>query len=200
MTRQLKFFLALSSPWTYLATPRIRTLVADHGLDLQLRPFDIFAVFQRNGIKLLGDRPAPVQKNRLNELRRWRAHLGMDLTLEPRYFPVDPTLSGKMLAAATGEPGDAPEFAWRVMRACWAEERNIAAPEILTEIASECGFDGDALLQSAQGGSVDQTFASNTEEAIEHDVFGAPTFVYGDEVFWGQDRIEFLRRTVEAST
>ena len=108
MAGPIEFFLALTSPWTYLATPRVRALASERGLELRLRPFDIFTVFQRNGIKAVGDRPVAVQQNRLNELRRWRAHLGMDLNLHPKHFPVNPTLSGKMLIAALDGPGDAP--------------------------------------------------------------------------------------------
>lgn len=199
MARPIDFFLALTSPWTYLATPRVRALAAEHDLELRLRPFDIFTVFQRNGIKALGDRPVAVRQNRLNELRRWRAHLGMDLNLEPRHFPVDPTLSGKMLIAALDGPGDACEFAFRMMRACWAEERDISDEATLTAVAGGCGFDGEALLAAVKGGGADRTLAQNTEDAIAANVFGAPTFLFDGELYWGQDRIEFLRRAAEAA-
>ncbi len=199
MNASIQFFLALTSPWSYLATPRVRELAAAHQLELRLRPFDIFAVFQRNGTKAVGDRPEPVQRNRLNELRRWRAHLGMDLNLEPRHFPVDPTLSGKMLAAALERSGDAMEFAWKVMRACWAEERDISDPATLMAIADDCGFEGAALRAVVEEGHADAALTRNTEEAIASHVFGAPTFLFGGELYWGQDRIEFLRRAVEAA-
>ena len=199
MARPIEFFLALTSPWTYLATPRVRALATEYNLELRFRPFDIFSVFQRNGIKAVGDRPAAVQQNRLNELRRWRAHLGMDLNLQPKHFPVDPTMSGKMLIAALDGPGDAPEFAFRVMRACWAEERDISDEATLTAIAGGCGFDGEALLAAVKGGGAEETLAQNTEDAITANVFGAPTFLFEGELYWGQDRIEFLHRAAEAA-
>ncbi|MCY4429328.1 MAG: 2-hydroxychromene-2-carboxylate isomerase [Rhodospirillales bacterium] len=199
MARPIEFFLALTSPWTYLATPRVRALATEYNLELRFRPFDIFSVFQRNGIKAVGDRPAAVQQNRLNELRRWRAHLGMDLNLQPKHFPVDPTMSGKMLIAALDGPGDAPEFAFRVMRACWAEERDISDEATLTAVAGGCGFDGEALLAAVKGGGAEETLAQNTEDAITANVFGAPTFLFEGELYWGQDRIEFLRRAAEAA-
>ncbi len=199
MAGSIEFFLALTSPWTYLATPRVRDLATEHDLDLRLRPFDIFAVFRRNGTKAVGDRPVPVQRNRLNELRRWSTHLGLDLNPQPRHFPVDPTLSGKMLLSALDGPGDAAEFAWRVMRACWAEERDISDRETLAAIAADCGLDGAALLAAVEGGHADAAFAKNTEDAIVADVFGAPTFLFAGELYWGQDRIEFLRRAVEGT-
>lgn len=199
MAGPIEFFLALTSPWTYLATPRVRALASERGLELRLRPFDIFTVFQRNGIKAVGDRPVAVQQNRLNELRRWRAHLGMDLNLHPKHFPVNPTLSGKMLIAALDGPGDAPEFAFRMMRACWAEERDISDEATLAAIAGDCGFDGGALAAAVREGGADPALARNTEDAIAANVFGAPTFLFGGELYWGQDRIEFLRRAAEAA-
>ncbi len=199
MARPIQFFLALTSPWTYLATPRVRALAAEHRVPLQFRPYDILSVFQRNGIKAVGDRPVPVQQNRLNELRRWRAHLGIELNLQPKHFPVNPTLSSKMLVSALAGPGDAPEFAWRVMRACWAEERDISDEATLSAIAADCGFDGAELLAAVQRGDADSGFAKNTEDAIAGNVFGAPTFLFDGELYWGQDRIEFLRRAVEAA-
>jgi len=199
MARPIQFFLALTSPWTYLATPRVRALAAEHRVPLRFRPYDILSVFQQNGIKAVGDRPVPVQQNRLNELRRWRAHLGIELNLQPKHFPVNPTLSGKMLVSALAGPGDAPEFAWRVMRACWAEERDISDEATLSAIAADCGFDGAELLAAVQRGDADSGFAKNTEDAIAGNVFGAPTFLFDGELYWGQDRIEFLRRAVEAA-
>ena len=86
MTRTLDYFLALSSPWTYLAGPRLRALVERRDLAIAFRPFDIMSVFQRNGTKPVGQRPAPVQANRLRELARWRAHLDMPLNLHPAYY------------------------------------------------------------------------------------------------------------------
>ena len=140
-----------------------------------------------------------MQQNRLNELRRWRAYLGLELNLQPKHFPVNPTLSGKMLVSALAGPGDAPEFAWRVMRACWAEERDISDEATLSAIAADCGFDGAELLAAVQRGDADPGFAKNTEDAIAANVFGAPTFLFDGELYWGQDRIEFLRRAVEAA-
>lgn len=198
MARPLEFYLALTSPWTYLATPRVREIVEKHGLDLHLRPFDIFSVFKRNGTKPVGERPKPVQKNRLNELRRWSAHLDMPLTLQPKHFPVDPTPAGRMLIAAGDGAGKPLDLAFAVMRACWAEERDISDGATLEAIADSCGLDGAALREKADGDEVGTRFQKNTDDAIANDVFGAPTFLFEGERYWGQDRIDFIRRAAEA--
>lgn len=198
MARSLEFYLAPTSPWSYLATPRVREIVETHGLDLHLRPYDIFSVFQRNGTRPVGERPKPVQKNRLNELRRWSAYLDMPLNLQPKHFPVDPNPSGRMLAAVGGDAGKALDFAFAVMRACWAEERDISDEATLEAIADSCGLEGAALREAAAGDEVGARFQKNTENAIANDVFGAPTFLFEGELYWGQDRVDFLRRAVEA--
>ena len=69
----------------------------------------------------------------------------------------------------------------------------------LTAIAGGCGFDGEALLAAVKGGGAEETLAQNTEDAITANVFGAPTFLFEGELYWGQDRIEFLRRAAEAA-
>ena len=201
MSRTVDYFLALSSPWTYLAGPRFRELAQRHGLAVAYRPYDIMSVFKRNGTKAVGERPKPVQANRLRELARWRAFLDMPLNLRPAHFPVDPTLAGKALIAAQQAGADrdrAMAFADGCMTACWAEERNIADGETVAAIADGCGLDGKALVAAAGGGDAQAAFEENTREAIARDVFGSPTWIAGEEFFWGQDRLDFLARHLDA--
>ena len=200
MAERIDFYLALSSPWTYLSLPRLRALAERTGAEVVFRPYDIMGVFQRNGIKPVGQRPKPVQANRLRELTRWRDFLGMPLTLHPAHFPVDPTLAGKILIAA--QETDAPrakvmDLAFAYLRACWAEERDLADEATLAAIADEQGFDGTALLEAAKRGDSDAAFTRNTEDAVAADVFGSPTWICRGELFWGQDRLEFLARHIE---
>ncbi len=200
MSRHLDFFFAHTSPWTYFATPRVREIVEDQGLDLHLRPYNIFSVFKKNGTKAVGDRPLPVQKNRLNELRRWSEHLQMPVNVHPKHFPVDPTPSAKMLLAVGDGVGAPLDFAWAAMRGCWAEERDISNPDTLIEIANECGLDGPALLKTSEGSEIAERLEKNTQDALENDVFGAPTFLFEGELYWGQDRVKFLRKAAEGSS
>ena len=202
MRHPIDYFLALSSPWTYLAGPRLKALVERHDAALTFKPYDIMSVFARNGTKPVGQRPAPVQANRLRELARWREFLDMPLNLHPAFFPVDPTLAGKALIAAqlAGAGRDrAVAFADGCLAACWTEERDIADPATVAAIADACGLDGKALVAGADGAAAEAEFARNTEEAIARDVFGSPTWTVGAELFWGQDRLDFLARHLEAA-
>ncbi len=199
MAKSIDYYLALSSPWTYLAAPRFKDLVAKHSLTVNWKPFNIMHVFGLNGTKPVGQRPKPVQANRLNELRRWHQHLGMPLTLHPKFFPVDPTTAGHMLIAATQEgKGDVMALATGYLTAVWAEERNIADDATLIAVAEAAGFDGAALLEASKSQAAADIFARNTDDAIAANVFGSPIWVYNGELFWGQDRLEFVDRAIEA--
>ena len=202
MAGSVDYFLALSSPWTYLAGPRFRALVERRDLAVAYKPYDIMSVFRRNGTKPVGERPKPVQANRRRELARWRAFLDMPLTLHPAFFPVDPTRAGKALIAAQrggADRGQAIAFADGCLAACWTEERDIADPATLAVVADACGLDGRAVVAESESPATQAAFDENTREAIEKDVFGSPTWIAGGELFWGQDRIDFLARHVEAA-
>lgn len=201
MTRSIDYFLALSSPWTYLAGPRFKDLAARNNLRVTYKPYNIMHVFQLNGTKPVGQRPKPVQSNRLRELGRWRDYLDLPLNLHPAHFPVDPTRAGRVLIAAqlAGTDQDkAIALADGYLRACWVEERDLGDDATLVAVANEQGLDGEALLKASDGDDVSAVYEANTEEAIEKEVFGSPTWVCDGEVFWGQDRLDFLTRFVES--
>jgi 2-hydroxychromene-2-carboxylate isomerase len=200
MSGSVDYYLALSSPWTYLAGPRFKDLVAHNGLTMTYKPYNIMHVFGLNGTKPVGQRPKPVQSNRLRELGRWHEYLGMDLTLHPAHFPVDPTRAGHMLIAAQLQGADQDAtiaLADGFLSACWREERDLGDEATLVAIADEHEFDGTALLAAGDGDEARAVFEKNTADAIALEVFGSPTWVCDGEVFWGQDRLDFLTRFVE---
>lgn len=200
MAERIEYYLALSSPWTYLAGPRFAALVERNGLEATFKPYDVMRVFQRNGTKPVGQRPKPVQANRLRELARWRDFLDMPLNLHPAHFPVDPTLAGRILIAAQ-EDGAAQDktiaLSFAFLRACWAAERDLADEKTLLAITDSVGLGGESLLAAAKSDAAAAVFESNTEDAIANDVFGSPTWMVKGELFWGQDRLDFITRLVE---
>jgi 2-hydroxychromene-2-carboxylate isomerase len=201
MSRSIDYYLALSSPWTYLAGPRFKDLVTRNGLAVTYKPCNIMQVFALNGTKPVGQRPKPVQSNRLRELGRWHKHLGMELNLHPAHFPVDPTRAGHMLIAAQlqrNAQDSVIALADGFLAACWRQERDLGDEATIVAIANEQGFDGAALLAAADGADAKAMYEKNTEDAIALEVFGSPTWVSDGELFWGQDRLDFLTRFVES--
>lgn len=195
MARSVTVYYALSSPWTYLGWARFREIAERSGARVDHRPIKVGEVFAASGGLPLAQRPRQRQAYRLQELRRWRHHLDLPLNLEPRHFPVDERLAACMVIACGQRGGDVSRLSEAMMRAVWVEDRDIAEPDTLAAIAADQGA-GDDLLAAARAPDIEACYDANTEAAIEHGVFGVPTYIIGDELFWGQDRLDFVERAL----
>jgi 2-hydroxychromene-2-carboxylate isomerase len=196
MSKEVTVYYALQSPWTYLGWARLRELVARSSATAHYRPIQIAPVFEASGTLMLAQRPKQRQAYRLMELRRWRDQLGLPLSLHPKHFPVDESLAARMTIAHRRHGGDIAAFSQAMMSAVWAEERDLADRATLLQIAREQGADGPTLLEAAQDRAVQREYDANTQAAIDQGVFGMPTFVIADELFWGQDRLDFVARSL----
>jgi 2-hydroxychromene-2-carboxylate isomerase len=196
MSQRITVYYVLQSPWTYLGWARLRQIVAQTGAAAHYRPIQSGRMFEASGTLPLARRPKQRQAYRLMELRRWRDHLGIPLNLHPRYFPVDEALAARMAIAHGQRGGDIAALSQAMMAAVWTEERDLADRGTLLEIARAQGADGPALLDAAQGAAAQGEYDANTDAAIEQGAFGVPTFVIGDELFWGQDRLDFVARAL----
>ena len=137
------------------------------------------------------------QAYRLFELKRWSRLWGLPLNLQPKFFPVPADLASRWILAALEQGPDAGlKLAGAFMRAVWAEDRNVSDADTLASIAREQGFDAAALGDRAAAEAIGSRYEALTQEAIDAQVFGAPTFIYRDEPFWGQDRLDFLDRSL----
>ena len=121
----------------------------------------------------------------------------MALNVEPAFFPVNEMLVARMVVAARRAGAGAGRLSNAILRAVWAEERNIADAETLTAIAGENDMDGAALLAAAKSAEVANHYAADTTEAVELGAFGAPTYVSAGQLYWGQDRLDFLSRALD---
>ena len=155
-------------------------------------------MFPVSGGVPVAQRPKQRLAYRLIELERWRDYLGMPMNVKPRFFPVQPDLAACAIIAADNARGTdaALDFAGRIMASVWAHEENIADAHTLQRLAAAAGLDGAAILSSAAADEVKNRYAQYTQEAIDRNVFGAPFYIYRDEPFWGQDRLEFLERAL----
>lgn len=199
MPVQVDYYLSLVSPWTFLGDARFREIAGRHGADVRHRPVKLGEVFAVTGGLPLKQRPAARQAYRLQELRRWSEHLGVRLNLHPAFFPADDAPAARLVIAAERDGLAVGPLVHAILRAVWQEERNIADPATLIDIADENAYPGEDLMAAADADAVEATYRENTQDAIERGVFGAPTYAIGTELFWGQDRLDFLDRALAAA-
>jgi 2-hydroxychromene-2-carboxylate isomerase len=171
---------------------------------LVLKPYDFQDVVPRTGGIPLRTRPEPRRSYHALELERWSRYLGMTMVFEPRYYPKDGKPAGWnkapgwMVIAAQEAGGDALRLSHALLRALWAEERDTSNADVRRAIAEENGFDGTALLAQEGSDKVQALYKQYSEEAEAQGVFGAPTFILNGERFWGQDRLGFVDRALDA--
>ena len=196
MSRTVDHYCFLISPWTYLASERLDALARRTGATVNTKPIDPARTFSEMGGQPPAKRHASRRSYRLDELRRWSEHLDVPLNPEPAFFPADQGLAARAVYALGGADGAAPAraLANAVLRAVWAEERDIADEATLRALVDGVGEDGAATLERAAAETTGELYRRTTDEAHGRGVFGAPTYVVGDERFWGQDRLDFLER------
>ena len=194
MTNSIDYFLAPQSPWTYLGHERFAKIAHATSARVRVLPIDLGGqVFPVSGGLPVGQRPPQRQAYRLVELRRFSEFLGLPLTLKPRYFPVAGDAAARLIIAADLADGSdaAMRMTGAVLSAVWTQERDIADPLVLAQLLLECGLCAGRLEQS-DSLAVQQRYDSNTRQAIDAGVFGAPSYVVDGEIFWGQDRLDLL--------
>lgn len=201
MSTDIDYFLAPQSPWTYLGHARFHAIARAAGARVRVMPMDLGgAVFPVSGGLPLAKRAPQRQAYRLLELRRFSEHLGVPLNLEPRFFPVSGDGAAALIIAVDLHDGAEAAMAitGAILAACWAEEKNIADEAVLAQLLGQCGLDA-ARLEQSHSQQVAERYAANTQQAIEAGVFGAPSYVIGGEIFWGQDRLDFVERRLSAT-
>jgi 2-hydroxychromene-2-carboxylate isomerase len=190
MQKIIDYYFSTSSPWTFLGHARFGEVARRHGATIRVKPVDTGVIFPQSGGLPLLKRAPQRQAYRLVELGRWSLHLGVPMNIQPKHFPVNGNPAACLILGAP----EAARFALAgaVLSALWTEEANIADAKVLAQLASRHGV-SDAGAAIAAGEPV---YAAVTEEARARGVFGAPTYVYRDELFWGQDRLEFVDRAL----
>ena len=198
MSHHVDYYFAPQSPWTYLGHQRFADMARAAKATVRVLPVDLGRIFPISGGLPLGQRAPQRQAYRLVDLQRFSDHLKVPLNLHPRFFPVSADDAARLITAVDLNDGTdaAMTLTGAVLRAVWAEERNIADPQVLAQLLAECGMPG-ARLEAARSPAVEARYQAHTQEAIAAGVFGAPTYVMAGELFWGQDRLDFVQRRLQ---
>ena len=189
MKKRVFYFHSLSSPWAYMGWPAFRALIGKHGLDVVVRPTRIVPP---NGGIPLRSRPAARQRYHEVELDRWRKRLNMPLVLRPKHYPTQNEFSARMVIAADSLGWDALALSHALLHALWSEEKDVMDADVRVAVADSLGMNGGRLLEMQDTPETMAAWKASEHEAAERGVFGTPTWIYRDTLYWGQDRLEFL--------
>lgn len=194
MGLHIDYYASLNSPWTHLGAARIAALAARHDASLRIHPVDFGTIFPASGGLPLPKRAPQRQAYRLMELERWRRRLGIPIQIKPKFFPAAELPAASCVIALRETLGDAPAIALahRVLRALWEEEQDTGDATTLAALIAEVGLDAGAVLALGADPRWAERRAADTRAALDRGVFGAPSYVIGEEIFWGQDRLEFV--------
>jgi 2-hydroxychromene-2-carboxylate isomerase len=200
MGLHIDYYVSLNSPWTHLGADRIEALAAQHGASLRVYPVDFGTIFAASGGLPLPKRAPQRQAYRLMELRRWRDRLGIPITIQPRFFPAREQLGASAVIAVRETFGDEPALALahRILKALWQDEQDTGDLATLADLIGELELDADEVLELAADPQWAERRAADSAAALARGVFGAPSYVIGDEIFWGQDRLDFVERRLAA--
>lgn len=195
MKKTVIYFHSLSSPWAYLGWPKFRALIQKHDLDVVVRPTRIVPV---NGGIPLRSRPDARQRYHEVELDRWRKRLNMPLVQRPKYYPTNNEYCARMVIAADQLGWDALALSHALLHALWSEEKDVKVASVRVATANALGMDGAQLLAMQDTPNIMAAWKASEQEAAKYGVFGTPTWVYNNTLYWGQDRLDFLDEALSA--
>ncbi len=189
MSKTVEFFFDVGSPSSYLAWTQLPGIAAGAQAQIVWRPMLLGGVFKATG----NQSPVAIpSKGRyvLQDFARFAKRYGVPMAFNP-YFPIN-TLALMRGAAGYLDSDAFQPYLRAVFEAIWVRQQNLGKPEIVAEVLSAAGLDIAEFERLINDEAVKQRLKDNTEEAVKRGVFGAPTFFVGDEMHFGQDRLDFV--------
>jgi 2-hydroxychromene-2-carboxylate isomerase len=192
MARSIDYYFSVISPWAYIGHVPFMDIARRHGARVTYKPVALAEVFAETGGLPLAKRAPARQRYRWMELQRWRAKRGLEFNLKPKHWPCDPGLADRFVIAAAAAGKDPDKFLRAAFAGIWEKEQNLADEATITALGRDAGLDAAALLAAAKQDAATATYQKNRDEAISAGAFGSPAYVIDGEVFWGQDRLDFV--------
>jgi 2-hydroxychromene-2-carboxylate isomerase len=189
MAKQIEFYFDYGSPFSYLADTQLPALAKRTGAEIVYRPILLGAIFKATG----NSSPISVPlkgKYMGSDLQRWARRYGVAIKMNPN-FPFN-TIRLMRGAVAAQMQDKFARYHPAMFRAVWAEEKNVGKEEVLRELLSAAGIDPASI----DGEDVKNRLRGNTDEAVGRGVFGAPAFFVNGEIYWGNDRLDFVEEAV----
>lgn len=187
MTQSIELFYDFRSPYSYLAFTQLRGM----DVDLALRPMTVLKVMEAVGNVPTTLTCAAKGRYARTDLARWAQRYG--LALNPSDMRANDGEACSRAVLAAGSPADAATITLALYRACWSEGKALATKDDILAVINAAGIDADAIAARIDAPETVAQLEANTREAIERDVFGSPTIFVGDAMFFGNDRLDFVR-------
>lgn len=195
MGKTVEFLFDFGSPATYLAHKRVPEISERTGAVFDYQPFLLGGVFKATGNSSPVMVPAK-GKWMLNDLSRWAKRHGTPFNMNPN-FPINTLTLMRGAAGLKGKPGFE-RYVDAVFEAIWKDRENMNDNAVVSEVLFAAGLDGNAILEAANSEEAKASLKAATERAVERGAFGAPTFFIGDEMHFGQDRLDWVEEAVAA--
>ncbi len=195
---KIEYYYGIPSPFAYLGSVKFQLIAKKYNVEIVEKPCDLVGgIFSKTGGIPVPQRSQQRQKYRLDEIKRWSEFLNIKINIKPKYFPPkDPHLPAKFTIAAN-LLGVKVVFGHELLKQLWSEEKDISDEKNIEMVSNSFKINFIELSELAKSEKVSKIYTDNTEEAVEKNVFGAPTYIFNSELFWGQDRLEFLERALK---
>ena len=188
MSSAMDFYFFIGSTYSYLSVMRAESLAAQAGVGLVWRPFSVRTLMREQNNIPFATKPIKM-KYMWRDVERRASTFGVPFDGVPPY-PIDPNELANHVATLAALEGWCKDFTRAAYRKWFLGKQDPGSPEALREVLQALGHDADRCIGRASDADVKQAYAAATERARQLGLFGSPTFVVGDEIFWGDDRLE----------
>ena len=197
---KIEYFYGIPSPFAYLGSAKLMSIAKKHNAEIIEKPCDLVGgIFVKTGGLPVPQRSLQRQKHRLDELKRWSEFLNIKINLKPKYFPPKDPHSPSKYTIAANLLGVKLVFGHELLKQIWSEEKDISDEKNIKTVSDLFKLNFKELSDLAKSEKVLKIYQDNTEEAVVKNVFGSPTYICNNELFWGQDRLDFLERALNNS-
>jgi 2-hydroxychromene-2-carboxylate isomerase len=196
---KVEYYYSVASPYAYLGVKKFQEIVKKYSLEVIEKPIDLVGtVFAETGGTPVPKRHPSRQKYRLIEIERFGKKLNININKQPKFFPPADPHKAALFTIASIKAGLSIDFGKEVLTKLWSEEKDISQDSVLEEVCSKFKLNFNEIKDLANSEEVKGIYLSNSNDAIAKGVFGAPSFIMNNELFWGQDRLDFLEDKIKS--
>ena len=197
---KIEYFYGIPSPFAYLGLARLQSLAKKYNVEIVEKPCDLVGgIFIKTGGLPVPQRSPQRQRFRLDELKRCSEFLNIKINLKPKFFPPKDSHLPSKYTIAANLLGVKIVFGFELLKQVWSEERDISDEKNIENVSNLFNLNFKKLSDLAKSEQVSKIYQNNTEEAVAKHVFGSPTYIYNNELLFGQDRLDFLERALKES-